>query len=260
MMLDLSTGRRGNTKAVIDDWKFLCDQVKVRQDSRYLHHQGKPVVLLWGLGFKDRPWTPEQAEELVSFFKSDPTYGGVYLIGGIDPGWRTLKGSSRTEPAWEKVYRSFDAISPWNVGRYRDEASMDHIRKEVWEPDLAELKKLNMGYMPVAFPGFSWDNLRRARPGSTAIPRRKGEFFWRQLAIFKELGMRTVFIAMFDEVDEGTAIYKVADQTPVGKHFVTYDGLPSDWYLRLTGAATRMIRGDDPLSKKVPEKLPVPKE
>ena len=44
------------------------------------------------------------------------------------------------------------------------------------------------------------------------IPRRKGEFYWRQFAIFKELGIRTVFVGMFDEVDEGTAIYKVAEQ------------------------------------------------
>jgi hypothetical protein len=52
MMLDLSAGRRATTKMVMDDWKFLCDQVKVREDSRYLHHQGRPVVLLWGLGFQ----------------------------------------------------------------------------------------------------------------------------------------------------------------------------------------------------------------
>ena len=215
------------------------------------------MVLLWGLGFRDRPWTPAQGKELVDFFKNDPKYGGVYLIGGVDPFWRTLRGDSRPDAAWTPVYRSFDAISPWDAGRYRDDASMDHIRKEVWEPDLADLKRTGKGYMPTAFPGFSWDNLRRARPGSTAIPRRKGEFYWRQFAIFKELGIRTVFVGMFDEVDEGTAIYKVAGQTPVGKHFVTYEGLPSDWYLKLTGAATRMIRGEIPLSEKIPETLPV---
>ena len=53
------------TAAVIKDWKFLCDQVKVREDARYLRHREKPVVLLWGLGFKDRPWTAAQGEELV---------------------------------------------------------------------------------------------------------------------------------------------------------------------------------------------------
>jgi hypothetical protein len=260
LMLDLSVGRRGSSKMVMDDWKFLCDQVKVREDSRYLHHQGKPVVLLWGLGFKDRPWSPEQGAELVEFFKNDPKYGGVYLIGGVDPLWRTLRGESRTEPGWSQVYRSFDAISPWDAGRYRDDASMDRIRKQVWEGDLAELKTSGKGYMPTAFPGFSWDNMRGTPPGRTMIARRKGEFYWRQFATFKELGIRTVFVGMFDEVDEGTAIYKVADKTPVGKYFVTYEGLPNDWYLKLTGAATRMIRGDAPLSRKIPDDLPTPKD
>jgi hypothetical protein len=137
---------------------------------------------------------------------------------------------------------------------------MDRIRKDVWEADLAELKDAGIGYMPTAFPGFSWDNLRQARPGSTAIARRRGEFYWRQFAIFRELGVRTVFVGMFDEVDEGTAIYKVSNQTPVGKHFVTYEGLDSDWYLKLTGAATLMIRGDLPHSAKIPDKLPAPKD
>lgn len=260
MMLDLSTGRNATTAMVMNDWKFLCDQVKVREDSRYLHHAKKPVVLLWGLGFNDRPWSPEQGEELIEFFKNDPRYGGVYLIGGIDPHWRTLSGASRTNAAWAKVYRMFDSISPWDAGRYRDDVSMDRVRKNVWEEDLAELKGKGIGYMPTAFPGFSWDNLKRTAPGTTLIPRRKGEFYWRQFAIFRELGIRTVFVGMFDEVDEGTAIYKVANVTPVGKYFVTYEGLPSDYYLKLTGAATRMIRGETPLSRNIPEPLPLQKD
>jgi hypothetical protein len=255
MMLDLTMGRDATIELVMNDWKFLCDVAKVREDDRYLHHQGKPVVLLWGLGFKDRPWTPQQGAELVNFFKNDPKYGAVYLIGGVDPHWRTLTGLSRSDPDWAKVYRSFDAISPWDAGRYRDDASMDTVRREVWEPDLPELKRLGKGYMPTAFPGFSWDNLRRAAPGSTMIPRKKGEFYWRQFAIFRQLGIRTVFVGMFDEVNEGTAIYKVANEIPVGKYFVTSEGLPTDWYLKLTGAATKMLRGETPLSEKIPESL-----
>jgi hypothetical protein len=256
MMLDLSTGRNASTDIVKNDWKFLCDTVKAREDSRYLHEKEKPVVLLWGLGFKDRPWTPAQGAELVDFFKNDPKYGGVYLVGGIDPGWHTLTGTSRTDPEWSKVYRSFDSISPWDAGRYRDDKSMDRQRENIWEPDLVETKKLNIGYMPTAFPGFSWDNLRRATPGRTQIPRKKGEFYWRQFSIFRELGIRTIFVGMFDEVDEGTAIYKVSNTIPVGKYFLTYEGLPSDYYLKLTGAATKMIRGETPLSKTIPAELP----
>ncbi len=258
MMLDVSMGPGATTDVVMNDWKFLCDTVKAPEDSRYLHQNGKPVVLLWGLGFKDRPWTPVQGDELINFFKNDPKYGGVYLIGGIDPYWRRLGGGSRTNAEWAPVYRKFDAISPWNAGRFKDDAGMDHLRAASWEGDLAELKPLGIGYMPTAFPGFSWDNLRRKPPGTTTIPRRKGEFYWRQFAIFRELGIRTVFVGMFDEVNEGTAIYKVANETPVGENFVTYEGLPNDWYLRLTGAATKMIRGETPLSKTIPQALSEP--
>lgn len=258
MMLDLSMGPGAKTETVINDWKFLSDQVKIREDSRYLHHQGKPVVLLWGLGFKDRPFTAAQGEELVRFFKDDPKYGGVYLIGGVDPSWRTLRGGSSDDPAWARVYRMFDAISPWNAGRFNDNAGMDRMRRDIWEPDLAELNTLNKGYMPTAFPGFSWDNLQKKPPGTTMIARRKGEFYWRQFATFKSLGIKTVFVGMFDEVNEATAIYKVSNEFPVGQYFVTYNGLPSDWYLKLTSAATKMIRGDAPLSQQMPTTLPAP--
>ena len=69
MMLDLSTGRNASTDMVKNDWKFLCDTVKIRDDSRYLHEQGKPVVLLWGLGFKDRPWTPSPGRRAGRLFQ-----------------------------------------------------------------------------------------------------------------------------------------------------------------------------------------------
>lgn len=82
-----------------------------------------------------------------------------------------------------------------------------------------------MGYMPVAFPGFSRDNLQQKALGKTLTPRRKGEFYWRQFSIFRQLGIRTVFVGTFDEVDEGMAIYKVSDTIPKGKDFVTYDRL-----------------------------------
>jgi hypothetical protein len=85
-------------------------------------------------------------------------------------------------------------------------------------------------------------------------------FYWRQFVAFRALGIRTVFVGMFDEVDEGKAIYKVTISPPVGKHFVTYEDLPSDYYLRLTAAATQMIRGDAPHSETIPTSLPGPKD
>lgn len=261
LMLDLTMGKEGATTELVKrDWRYLCDVEKVREDGRYVHEKGRPVVMLWGLGFKDRPWTAEQGAELVEFFEHDPKYGGVYLIGGVDPSWRTLKGDSRTEEAWGAVYRSFDAVSPWDAGRYRDAAGMERHRREVWQKDLEELKGLGKGYVPTVFPGFSWDNLTRAKPGATEIGRRGGEFYWGQFAAMRELGVRTVFVGMFDEVNEGTAIYKTVPG-PRGVRMVDAgEGgkRPGDWYLRLTGAGARMVRGEGPLERAMPGELSGP--
>ena len=109
-----------------------------------------------------------------------------------------------------------------------------------------------MDYLPVIFPGFSWHNLKGAPLG--AIPRLKGKFFWRQVTEAKEAGARMLYIAMFDEVDEGTAIFKVTNDYPVGEgvRFIGYEGLPSDYYLFLAGEAGELIRGEIPASVQPP--------
>ena len=64
---------------------------------------------------------------------------------------------------------------------------------------------------------------------------------------------------MFDEVDEGTAMFKLAktaSDLPAGVSMVPLDNdgtsLPSDWYLRLAGEANRMLRGEVPLQSTIP--------
>ena len=55
-----------------------------------------------------------------------------------------------------------------------------------------------------------------------------------------------IYVAMFDEVDEGTAIFKCANDVPTGEQskFVTFEGLPNDFYLKLVGKGAKLIRGD----------------
>ena len=57
---------------------------------------------------------------------------------------------------------------------------------------------------------------------------------------------------MFDEVDEGTAIFKVRSAPPTQAHFVGYEGLPSDWYLRLVGEGARLLRAKLPVPAQIP--------
>ena len=87
------------------------------------------------------------------------------------------------------------------------------------------------------------------------IPRLKGEFLWSQFAAAKRAGATMIYVAMFDEVDEGTAIFKCANDVPVSDEakFLTYDGLPGDFYLKLTGAGAKMLRGELPATQPLPK-------
>ena len=52
------------------------------------------------------------------------------------------------------------------------------------------------------------------------------------------------YVAMFDEVDEGTAIFKVSNTPPPQGDFVTYEGQPADWYMRLTAEGSKILSGE----------------
>ena len=97
-------------------------------------------------------------------------------------------------------------------------------------------------WIPVIYPGFSWNNLQRHQPGLTDLPRRGGKFYWEQFHELARLKVDSVYIAMFDEVDEGTAIFKVSNAPPTQAKFADYEGRPSDWYLRLTREGIKMLR------------------
>jgi hypothetical protein len=222
------------------DWMHAVDALRLTASPRYLHHRGRPVLAIWGFGFTDRPATPHQAAELIAFFKDnpDPRYR-VTIVGGVPSRWRTLTRDSQADAGWSAVYRSFDVLSPWTVGRFRDARGTDDFYAREVAGDLAETRRLRIDYMPVVFPGFSWHNLRDSAPFNQ-IPRQGGRFYWRQVARALAHGSTMLYGAMFDEVDEGTAMFKVAASSrdaPADARFVTLDAdgdaLPSDWYLRL---------------------------
>ena len=236
----------------VADWKFLVDEMQITKDKRYQHENGKPVLELYGF-FEER-FSPEIANKLIDFFKNDPKYG-TFLVGSGAWWWRNTEN-----PEWVKVFRRFDAIKPWNVGNTMTSKEDNHqmASMDYWEEDLKESHKNGMMYMPVIYPGFSWDNLMRVynQPQNIGHPisRNGGVFLWEQFVKATEIKADTIFLAMFDEVDEGTAIFKVTNDPPVDAHFATYEGKPSDWYLRLAGYGTKMFRGKVPLQKTMPEK------
>lgn len=242
------------------DWMYLVDELKITSQPGYLFEKGRPVVSVWGIGFTEShpPADPAAAASFISWFKTGAAekYRAFYM-GGTPSWWRLLNQDARTDPAWKPVYRSMDAIQPWAVGRFGDSAGVENWKKNSIVPDLAETRANGNFYLPVAFPGFSWKNLN-AGPANQ-IPRRGGKFLWHQAMNAKAAGAEGLKIAMFDEVDEGTAMFKIASKradAPDQGFWLTLDAdgmdLPSDWYLRVAGEITRVFHGTRPMSDTIP--------
>jgi hypothetical protein len=248
VMYDLSGLPAGGVRHVVEDWKLLVDRLRLGRDPRdaaYLRHRGRPVVAVWGVGFNDgRRYTLAECERLVDFLKNDERYGGCTVLLGVPTGWRTLDADSVADPALHRILGKADVISPWTVGRYRSlQGVADHARRR-WANDLAWCRAHGQDYLPVVFPGFSWHNQRPHAP-LDEIPRLGGRFLWKQYVEATRAGATMLYQAMFDELDEGTAVFKCTNDPPVGaSRFLDLEGLPSDHYLWLTGMGGKLLRAE----------------
>jgi hypothetical protein len=262
VMYDLSglKAQGEDCSCVIQDWKELVDELKVTArgtNQAYLYHRGKPLVAIWGLGFSDRPYHIRNIgiEKLIDFLKSDPEYGGCSVMLGAPTYFRELSRDTVADPYLHELMARADIIMPWMVGRFSPLKTNDLDRyAERVASDIAWCSERNLDYVPCVYPGFSWHNLARTRKGlnngdSNAIPRQKGRFYWGMISQAIAAKSKMLYVAMFDEIDEGTAIFKCANELPVNTspaQFLSYEGLPTDHYLWLTGQAGRLLRGEIP--------------
>lgn len=212
--------------------------------SAYALQNGKPVVGIWGFGFNDqqRPFTPQECQEVLDWFKDQ----GCYVMGGVPTWWRTEDGDSRE--GFADVYRSFDMISPWLIGRIGDAADADDFHARATVPDLAECTRLGIDYQPCVLPGDLQEGQRV-----------HGDFMWRQFYNHARAGVASAYISMFDEYNEGNQIAKTAEteaDVPAGSDMRALDedgvACTSDYYLRLANDGGRMLRGELPVTAERP--------
>lgn len=243
VMYDLSGLRAGQVDRVREDWQRLQTERKLTLQSPYLHHNGKPLVAIWGIGFSDdRQYSLEECMELVRSLRD----AGCAVMLGVPSWWREGRRDATDDPLLRDVIALSDIVSPWSVGRYRTPEQARRHGEVLWKNDHQWCQTHGLALLPVAFPGFSWHNLHGDE--IDLIPRRKGEFFLSQIRAARKAGCEMLYVAMFDEVDEGTAVFKCTSNPPVGEdvRFLDHEGLPSDYYLRLTGLAGRILRGEVP--------------
>ncbi len=269
VMYDLSGLRDAgeDCSVIIQDWKELVDDLNITRQNpnHYLYHRGKPLVTIWGLGFPDRGYNIRNIEidKVISFLKSDPQYGGCSVMLGVPTYFRDLNIDTNPDPYLHQLIESADVVMPWMVQRFTPLVhQFDGARyQEQVKADLAWCGKRKLDYAPCVYPGFSWYNMHEHGRGDNVliyplnqIPRQKGRFYWSQIsgALQAQAGM--LYVAMFDEMDEGTAIFKCSDHPPAGVRLCDNEGMPTDHYLWLTGQAGKMLRGEIPLSTSMPKR------
>ncbi|MEM9481478.1 MAG: glycoside hydrolase family 71/99-like protein [Verrucomicrobiota bacterium] len=249
LMYDLSGISDDDFERLAADWKQLRTRMQLGtdpNDSAYLHLNGKPLVAIWGVGFNDdREYSLEKTEKFIRLLKHNPEWGGMSIMLGIPYHWREQTGDATRHEKFHSVLRLADVLSPWSVGRYKNAGENGLKIAQHQNEDRLWCERKKIEYLPVLFPGFSWKNLKGK--DESGIPREGGRFLWQQFQATAVAGNDSAYIAMFDEIDEGTAIFKCTNDPPVGASvFQTYEGLPSDHYLWLCGQGRRLLRGELP--------------
>jgi hypothetical protein len=210
---------------ITNDWNYLVNECGILDDPRYLHEDGKPVLFIWGFGTGNNISTAAQADSVISWFDAQ----NLYLIGGVSKG-------KIDEAAWEPVLRKYDALLEW----------MEQSRTELVNQK-NKLDGFGMDILPHAWPGFSWNNLQQTVFPASYTARNGGDFYWDRIYNAVNSGADQIFLGMFDEYDEGTAIMPMSDTHPdihtAWGHYLDNEGLDPFWYLRLSGAGREMLNG-----------------
>ncbi len=256
LMYDLSGLAEGDYERIIKDWEEISSKYDIYNRKKgsdcYLYHNGKPLLAIWGIGFPDRPYGFETPEKLVKFFKdkNNPLYCSLHL--GVPAYWREFGSDCRKDPKLHELIEIADIIHPWTAGRYRTYEEYDKYLETV-KGDIAWAEEHGKGYAPSVWPGFSWHNKYSAW-AFNEVPRDSGRYLWKQLAGAVNAGAKMIYVSMFDEIEEGTAIFKIAREVPVGEsQFVALDDdIPADHFMWLAGLASKALKK----GKQLPEVMP----
>jgi hypothetical protein len=106
------------------------------------------------------------------------------------------------DAAWQAHFKKYDSIQVWMSQTYAE--------------DIADFRKLGPAYDAHVKPGFSWANLKHLPTGDSKsyTPRDGGLFYWNLLSKAAQARVDRLFIGMFDEYDESTAIMPMSDDVP----------------------------------------------
>lgn len=232
VMYDLGGFMEGNRdeSALLADAKAIMDTYQLldrNQQKYYLYEDGKPLLALWGVGFDEKPFDADQIASLIAALKEQ----GWSIMLGVNDDWRTHSSSKWPRAKYTDIVKSANVIFPWFVGRYGSIEVYNNHRKPIIDADIQWCKKNGVHYAPHCFPGGADLNMH---PNNSVMERLGGRFFWEQIYGGIKLGAEMIYVAMFDEIDEGTAIFKCLNKSDVPSNVPETDYYV--WYNKAKGS------------------------
>lgn len=221
VMYDMSGCNESMLGTMVKDAQNLMNEYNLKDRSQqkfYLHENGKPMLALWGVGFNDNAHPkPSVLSKYIDQLQSQ----GWSIMLGCPAYWRKggndcVTGTEHT--ALFSLIKRCDAFIPWYVGRfdYGNFSGTDwqtRIAQDISTAKTYSTADHRVVYAVHTFPGGSDRNMHPNNgypdgdPTNTGY-RYGGKFFWQQLYLDIKNGAQAIYVGMFDEIDEGTAIFK----------------------------------------------------
>ncbi|KAI1435550.1 hypothetical protein GGR50DRAFT_317406 [Xylaria sp. CBS 124048] len=228
--LNGAAGAPNITETYLEDLASLSN---LTSSPAYMHHDGKPVVEIWGFGIVAGV-TVEQGIEVVTTLKN----AGWYVILGVQQAWHAEM--VQDDPgSFGPVYALADMLQPWTVGSYDFDGYPGFLSGRQAVEDTDALQQLGIDSSIVVWPGGS--NANSNPDGTFDQPSRmNGSFYQEQLTGAVSLKPVFIFGAMFDEMNEGTAIFPLlrTSELPTNQRFLGLeDDTEPDVYLTMAGTA-----------------------
>lgn len=227
-------GMTSSTSAdvIINDAAALMEKYSLNDRTKgqryYLYHNGKPLVGLVSVGQASAQYTIAQAQAVVDGLQAL----GFSVLLGVPAYWRSPgTGDCVNDSAITNLIKDVDIIMPWLVGAFDYDGSVtgtpegkftEYFSARMEEKkfgsyvyshgDFSQADDYGVEYCPLVFAGFSDRNIH---PGNQVFERFSGDFYWQQIYKYLNKGAKMLYVAMFDEIDEGTAIYKCLHKSEV---------------------------------------------
>jgi len=186
-------------------------------------------------------WTTYMSAHTTSSAYAKQNGKPVVCIWGVGVNGRP--GNFATDTTNRSAYLAANMLMGWRVGA---SPSTDFVKNDSTERNFCNSNGID--YQVDIYPGTSFFNTNKTQ--KNIIPRQHGDFMWTQFAAARTTAVPSVYISMFDEMNEATGILPCAEDSsmiPSGQYFLTldYDGthVSADFYLRLTTDGGKMIKG-----------------